>query len=319
MTKKEIKNLLKKYKISPVKRLGQNFLIDEKVLRKIIEAAELSKNDTVLEVGPGIGNLTLELAKRVKKVIAVEKDSNLVRILKNELRTENIKIIQGDILKVKDGQTLVTTVTQLCPDKKTSYKLVANLPYYITSPVIRKFLESKNPPAEMILMVQKEVAQRIVARPPESKRINPPLRPSLPLGHMSILVVSVQFYAKAEIISYISKRAFWPSPKVDSAIIKIKPLINTDKRLINADLFFKIVKAGFSQPRKQLINNLSKNLKVDELKLISTRRSLALARVIDKIKVRDWLLKNKIQPAQRAETLDIEDWQNLTKSFIITI
>jgi len=168
-------------------------------------------------------------------------------------------------------------------------------------------------------MVQKEVAQRIVARPPESKRINPPLRPSLPLGHMSILAVSVQFYAKAEIISYISKRAFWPSPKVDSAIIKIKPLINTDKRLINADLFFKIVKAGFSQPRKQLINNLSKNLKVDELKLISTRRSLALARVIDKIKVRDWLLKNKIQPAQRAETLDIEDWQNLTKSFIITI
>jgi len=314
MELKEIKNWLKKYNIRPSRRLGQNFLIDEKVLRKIIEAAELSKDDIVLEVGPGIGNLTAELAKRVKKVIAIEKDQKMVEILKELLegwKVRNVKIVKADILKFSP---------KIYNLKSKIYKVVANIPYYLTSPLIRKFLENTGvQPLQMVLMVQKEVAQRIVARPPESKRINPPLRPSLPLGHMSILAVSVQFYAKAEIISYISKKSFWPQPKVDSAIIKIKPLINTDKRLINADLFFKIVKAGFSQPRKQLINNLSKNLKVDELKLISTRRSLALARVIDKIKVRDWLLKNKIQPAQRAETLDIEDWQNLTKSFIITI
>jgi len=293
MELKEIKNWLKKYNIRPSRRLGQNFLIDEKVLRKIIEAAELSKDDIVLEVGPGIGNLTAELAKRVKKVIAIEKDQKMVEILKELLegwKVRNVKIVKADILKFSP---------KIYNLKSKIYKVVANIPYYLTSPLIRKFLENTGvQPLQMVLMVQKEVAQRIVARPPD----------------MSILAVSVQFYAKAEIISYISKKSFWPQPKVDSAIIKIKPLINTDKRLINADLFFKIVKAGFSQPRKQLINNLSKNLKVDELKLISTRRSLALARVIDKIKVRNWLLKNKIQPVQRAETLNLEDWINLVKS-----
>jgi len=282
-----VRGLLKKYKISPVKWLGQNFLIDEKVLRKIIEAAELSENDIVLEVGPGIGNLTAELAKRVKKAIAIEKDKKMVEILRETLKNfTNIEIIEGDILKIN-----------LKPYTSKPYKVVANIPYYLTSPLIRKFLETENQPKEMVLMVQKEVAQRICARPPK----------------MSLLAVSVQFYTKPEIISYISKKSFWPSPKVDSAITKISAFNQPRKSAFN-QRFFKIVRAGFSQPRKQLINNLSKNLKVDELKLISTRRSLALARVIDKIKVRDWLLKNKIQPTQRAETLNLEDWINLTKS-----
>jgi 16S rRNA (adenine1518-N6/adenine1519-N6)-dimethyltransferase len=274
VTKKEIKNLLQKYHLRPSRRLGQNFLIDEKVLRKIIEAAELSKNDIVLEVGPGIGNLTTELAKRVKKVITIEKDKKMVEILRETLKNfTNIEIIEGDILKIN-----------LKPYTSKPYKVVANIPYYLTSPLIRKFLEcNEERPRYMILMVQKEVAQRIVARPPD----------------MSILAVSVQFYAKPEIISLVSKKSFWPQPKVDSAIIKIKPLINTDKKLINADLFFKIVKAGFSQPRKQLINNFSKGLK------------------FDKKKVEVWFWKNKIQPTQRAETLNLEDWINLTKSFII--
>ena len=290
MELKEIKNWLKKYNIRPSRRLGQNFLIDEKVLRKIIEAAELSKDDIVLEVGPGIGNLTAELAKRVKKVIAIEKDKKMVEILRETLKNfTNIEIIEGDILKIN-----------LKPYTSKPYKVVANIPYYLTSPLIRKFLETENQPKEMVLMVQKEVAQRICARPPK----------------MSLLAVSVQFYAKPEIISLVSKKSFWPSPKVDSAIIKISAFNQPRKSAFN-QRFFKIVRAGFSQPRKQLINNLSKNLKVDELKLISTRRSLALARVIDKIKVRDWLLKNKIQPTQRAETLNLEDWINLTKSFII--
>jgi len=276
MNQKEIKNLLKKYEISPSKRLGQNFLVNEGVLRKIIETANLKKEDVILEVGPGIGNLTLELAKRVKKVIAVEKDPHLVRILNEELRIKNIKnvkIIQGDILKIKIQYSTF--------DIRHSYKVVANIPYYLTSPLIRKFLENTEVrPLEMILMVQKEVAQRICAKPPE----------------MTILAVSVQFYSKPKIISYVSKKSFWPSPKVDSAILRIAPLINADRRLINADLFFKIVKAGFSQPRKQLVNNLSKGLKME------------------KEKIKNWLLKNGIQPEQRAETLKIEDWLNLTKS-----
>ena len=273
---RELKKLLKKYNLRPSRRLGQNFLVDEKVLRKIIEAAELSKNDIVLEVGPGIGNLTVELAKSVKKVIAVEKDQDLVRILKELLdcwKVRNVRIVEGDIRKIENCKLKI----------ENCYKVVANLPYYLTSPLIRKFLEASNAPKEMILMVQKEVAQRICAKPPK----------------MSILAVSVQFYAKPEIISFVSKKSFWPQPKVDSAIIKIKPLINADKRLINADLFLKTVKTGFSQPRKQLANNLSNGLKMD------------------KGKVKNWLLKNNIQPTQRAETLTIEDWLKLLKSYKI--
>jgi len=273
----DVKNLLKKYRFLPSKRLGQNFLVNKGVLKKIIEASNLSENDTILEIGPGIGNLTLELAKIVKKVIAVEKDITLTRILNDELRIKNVKnveVIQEDILKIQHTKYQILN---------TKYKVVANLPYYITSPVIRKFLEIENPPKEMILMVQKEVAQRICSSPPD----------------MSLLAVSVQFYAKPEIISYVSKNSFWPVPKVDSAILRIAPLINTDKRLIDTDLFFKIVKAGFSQPRKQLINNLSRGLKMK------------------KEEIKSWLLENKIQPEQRAETLTIEDWKNLTKSIKI--
>jgi 16S rRNA (adenine1518-N6/adenine1519-N6)-dimethyltransferase len=267
-----LKEILKKYRIFPSKRLGQNFLIDKRILGKIIEIAELSKNDIVLEVGPGIGNLTKELAKRVKKVIAIEKDKRMVEILKKEVNFPNVQIVYGDILKIDLKSYKL---------KAGSYKIVANIPYYLTSRLIRKFLELENKPKLIVLMVQKEVAQRICAKPPK----------------MNLLAVSVQFYAKPEIVSFVSKNSFWPRPKVDSAIIKIKPLIDAGRRLINADLFFKIVKAGFSQPRKQLINNLSKNLG------------------IDKMKIREWLFKNNIKPKQRAENLTIKNWLKLTNSF----
>lgn len=270
ISKKFIKALLKKYQAHPSKRLGQNFLIDKSIIKKTVEAAELEPDDVVLEIGPGIGVLTQELAKKAKKVIAVEKDFKMIEILKETLgNLKNVEILKGDILK---------------PDPKSYtlklYKIVANLPFYLTAPVIRKFLESDNQPRVLILVVQKEVGQRICAKPPR----------------MSILAVSVQFYAETEIISYVSKKSFWPSPKVDGAIIKIIP-----KKTITSPgfvkLFFRIVKAGFSQPRKQLINNLTKGLK------------------IDKKKVENWLLKNKIQPRQRAETLSINDWIKLTRSF----
>ena len=275
ISKRTIKNLLQRYQIRPSKRLGQNFLIDEGVIKRVIEAAQLSQNDIVLEIGPGIGNLTMELAKRVKKVIAIEKDLKMIEILKETLKEfENVEIIQGDILKIG----LKSKILNL-----KSYKVVANLPFYITAPVIRKFLEAVDAkPQQMVLVVQKEVAQRICAKAPD----------------MSILAVSAQFYAEPEIISYISKKSFWPSPKVDSAILKISALNQRRKSAFN-QRFFKIVKAGFSQPRKQVLNNFSEMLK------------------LNKGNVKSWLLRNDINPTQRAETLSIEDWINLTKSFKI--
>jgi len=275
-SKRIIKNLLEKYGVRPFKGWGQNFLIDKSVLKKIIESADLKKSDIVLEIGPGIGTLTFELARKVKKVIAVEKDPKMEEILRELLEcwnVRNVKIIKRDILKL-----------DLKPYTLNPYKIVANLPYYIVSPVIRKFLElTEVRPLEMILMVQKEVAQRICAKPPD----------------MNLLAVSVQFYAKPEILFYVSKNSFWPRPKVDGAVLKIIPLTltNTDRKLTDTKLFFRIAKAGFSQPRKQLCNNLTKGLK------------------LNKEKTKNWLLENQINPIQRAETLSIEDWFNLTKTY----
>lgn len=264
-----IKQILAKYSVKPNKILGQNFLIDKNVLKKIIDSADLKPTDVVLEVGPGIGTLTQQLAERADKVIAIEKDPRMIKILKETLANfSNIKIAQADILKLDPKSYILNP-----------YKIVANIPYYITSPVIRKFLESENPPSEMILMIQKEVAQRICSKPP----------------NMSLLAVSVQFYAEPRIISYVSKNCFLPAPKVDSAIIKIIP--KADGHPVFAKLFFKIVKAGFSQPRKQLGGNLAKMLK------------------LNKKRVETWLLKNNINPTQRAETLSVQDWKNLTKGF----
>jgi len=277
-SKRGIQNLLKKYQVRPSKRLGQNFLIDKEVIKKLIRAANLKPKDIILEIGPGIGTLTIELAKKVKKVIAIEKDPKMVEILKETLENfKNVKIIKGDILKFR----ILDFGFPGRDGFPSNYKVVGNLPFYLTAPVIRKFLELPEArPRAMVLVIQKEVGQRICARTPD----------------MSILAVSVQFYAKPEIISYISRKSFWPQPKVDGAILKIIP-----KKLITnlefVDLFFKIVKVGFSHPRKQLINNLSQGLK------------------LNREKVRDWLLKNNIRPEQRAETLTIKDWISLTKSF----
>ncbi len=275
--KKNIKDLFKKYNVQLSKRLGQNFLIDKGAVKKIIGAADLQPKEIVLEIGPGIGTLTQELAKKAKKVIAIEKDPKMIETLKETLKDfKNVEIIYGDVLKIENLKLKI----------ENSFKIVANLPYYIASPIIRKFLENKQSdatrrisrPTSMVLMVQKEVAQRICAKP----------------GKMSLLAVSVQLYSQAKIISYVSKKSFWPQPKVDSAIIKITPKKIQESNPCN---FFKIVKAGFSQPRKQLINNLSKKLN------------------IDKLKIKEWLLKNKIQPTQRAETLSIESWLKLFKNY----
>jgi 16S rRNA (adenine1518-N6/adenine1519-N6)-dimethyltransferase len=268
-----IKQLLSKYETRPSKGLGQNFLIDAHVLEKIIDEADIKPTDTILEVGPGIGTLTQKLAEHGGKIVAVEKDKKMIEVLKETLKDfKNVEILDDDILKLDPK-----------PYTLNPYKLVANIPYYLTSPLIRKFLESKNPPSEIILMVQKEVAKRICSNPPD----------------MSLLAVSVQFYAKAKIVSYVSKNCFWPSPKIDSAIIKITPQKKYD---VSPDLFFSVVKAGFSQPRKQLVNNLTTLKSADGVKLT-------------KDKISAWLLQNNLKSNQRAETLTISDWINLTKSF----
>jgi len=259
--------------IKPNKRLGQNFLVDKGAVFKIVETANISKNDVILEIGPGTGLLTKELVKKAKKVIAIEKDKKMADILNENLKDcKNIEIIIADILKINDFSAWLSQAEK--------YKVVANIPYYATSPIIRKFLEIENPPELMVLTIQKEVAQRICAKPP----------------NMSILSVSVQFYAEPKIISYISKNSFWPKPKVDSAIIKIIPhnIYN-----INKDSFFKVVKAGFKQPRKQLVNNLLKGLKI-------SRKEVEIL-----------LQKAGIEPKQRPETLSVQNWIRLTEFFVI--
>ncbi|MFH1671299.1 MAG: 16S rRNA (adenine(1518)-N(6)/adenine(1519)-N(6))-dimethyltransferase RsmA, partial [Candidatus Portnoybacteria bacterium] len=218
MTKTEIKEILNKHSIAPNRRMGQSFLIDKNILHKIIETANISKNDTILEIGAGLGNLTKKLAEEARKVITLEKSKQLFPLLKENLKEfNNIEIIQGDVLKDKLN----------LPDK---YKIVANIPYYITSPIIRIFLESENSPEEMILLIQKEVGQRIIAQPPR----------------MNLLALSVQFYARPKIAFHVSKNCFWPKPEVDSSLIKISDIKKPEG--IDQNKFFEIVKAGFSSP-----------------------------------------------------------------------
>jgi len=274
-----MKNLFKKYNLRPNKRLGQNFLISQKVLRRIIQTAELSKKDTVLEIGPGLGILTQALAQRVKKVIAIEKDKRMVEILKDVLKDhKNIKIIHGDVLKIlKDSPSDTVLLKQKdCIRGTVLDKVVANIPYYLTSPLIRLFLESPKPPQGIVLLIQKEVAQRICAKPPK----------------MNLLAVSVQFYSQPKIISYVSKKSFRPQPKVDSAIIKIGQI--KKPKNINIKKFFQIVKAGFSSPRKQLVNNLFQKLN------------------LDREKIKKALTECEINIQVRAQNLSVEDWIKLS-------
>ena len=271
--------MFKKYHFQPSKRLGQHFLISQKALQKIIQTAEISKKDIVLEIGPGLGVLTQELAQRAKKVIAVEKDKRMVEILKDVLKDHrNTEIIHGDILDIIRDSPSDTVLDSRTVSEGLSLKIVANIPYYLTSPLIRLFLELKTPPQEMVLLIQKEVAQRICAKPPK----------------MSLLAVAVQFYSQPKIISYVSKKSFWPQPKVDSAIIKIGQI--KKPKNINQEKFFRIVKAGFASPRKQLINNLSQKLN------------------LDRGKIKKALTQCHLDIQVRAENLSVEDWINLSAS-----
>jgi 16S rRNA (adenine1518-N6/adenine1519-N6)-dimethyltransferase len=260
--------LLKKYGLRPHKGLGQNFLQDPIALEKIISAAEIQATDTVLEIGPGLGSLTRYLAAAAKAVVAVELDQHLLPPLKTVLAPYgNVSLIHGDILELNTSELV----------REKNYLVVANIPYYITSAVIRHLLESETRPRRIVLTIQKEVAQRICEKP----------------GDMSLLALSVQVYGKPHIAAYIPASAFIPSPNVDSAVLVIDiyptPLIPADL----LDKFFKLIKAGFSQKRKTLRNALSAGLSV------STKNATEL------------LGRAAIDPMRRAETLSIEEWQRL--------
>ncbi len=263
--------LLKRYNLRARKGLGQNFLQDPLALEKIISAAEIQQTDTILEIGPGLGSLTRYLAISAKEVVAVELDPNLLPPLKAVLSPyQNVRLIHGNILKLSPKD--------LINDK--DYIVVANIPYYITSMVIRHLLESEPKPRRIVLTVQKEVAQRICAAP----------------GDMSLLALSVQVYGKPRIAAHIPAEAFFPAPKVDSAVLVVdiypSPLIKEEL----LDTFFKLIKAGFSQKRKTLRNSLSSGLHIS-----STDAVNMLARV-------------NIDPKRRAETLSIEEWERLSEN-----
>lgn len=261
--------------ITPKKSLGQNFLVNPRMLDKIVEAAEITKEDVVLEVGPGTGNLTQKIADKARKVIVIEKDKRLIPVLRKKFKNTNVEIAEGDILKLNSQHSHV--IRELA---SRSYKVVANIPYYITSRFLRKIFTEWPRPKLVVLTIQKEVAQRITAKPPK----------------MSLLSVSVQFFAEPKIINYISKENFRPRPKVDSAIIKLTP--KEKLPFDNHEKFFKITKAGFSQKRKFLISNLEK---------LSFGKN-ELAAIFEKI---------KIGPKSRAENLSLDDWIKLARQIII--
>ena len=269
----QVKNLLRQSGLKARKSLGQHFLIDEAILSTIIEAAELSSKDTVIEVGPGLGILTAELARHAGKVIAVELDTRLASLLQRRLASlSNLNVINADILKV--------ALTQLLAGK-SKYKVVANLPYYVTSPALRYFVEASTKPSLMVMMVQKEVGEAIVAGP----------------GKMSLLAVSLQVYSKPRIISYVPSRCFYPQPKVDSVILRFDMLPEPAVKVADMNGFFEVVKSGFSSPRKQLHNSLAHGLGIKPSE------------------VAPLLGKANIASQRRAETLSLEEWAKVYEAW----
>jgi len=274
------RQLLRQFGFKPRKSLGQHFLVDEAVLERILSAVELSPGDIVVEIGPGLGILTEGLAKRGAKVIAVELDSKLVALLKKRLAPfPDVKIIRADILKVTPQQLLQNNLT--ASEFIRGYKVIANLPYYITSPVLNHFLEAQSRPSEMVVMVQKEVGEAIAAAP----------------GKMSFLSVRTQFYSKPAIISYVPAASFYPPPKVDSVILRLNVYSQPPIEVSDVAGFFDIVMHGFSSPRKQLRNSLAHSFKMPPRQVVSL------------------LEKAGIEARRRAETLSLEEWRELWKTF----
>lgn len=263
--------VLRRHDLRLKKGLGQNFLADPVHLDRIVAAAELTSDDVALEIGPGVGTLTLRLAQRAGRVVAVELDAAFLPVLVEMLAGQsNVTVVQGDILQL-DPAALVNG---------EPYKVVANLPYYITSAAIRHLLTAAQPPDLVVLTIQREVAQRIVARPPD----------------MSLLAVSVQYYAEPQMVARIPAGAFYPPPKVDSAIIRLRRWQTPPVDVPSDDLFFAVAKAGFGQRRKQLRNSLGSGLSIGG---DAADRLLTVAGV---------------DPTRRAETLTLDEWAAIARA-----
>jgi 16S rRNA (adenine1518-N6/adenine1519-N6)-dimethyltransferase len=273
------KKLLRRFGIQAKKGLGQHFLVDERVLETILAAAALDPADTVIEVGPGLGILTARLAEKAGWVIAIELDKRLADVLTRTLPYDNIVILNEDVLGT-DPAALLQGRAPGFPPEFNSYKVVANLPYYITSPVLRHFLEAPVRPQKMVVMVQREVAESICAAP----------------GRRSVLSIAVQFYGRPSIVAVVPAASFYPAPEVDSAVVKIdvypRPPFDVDETS-----FFKLVRAGFTAARKQIPNSLAAGLG------------------LPKSVVLEVLVKAGIAPPRRAETLTLEEWAELWKLF----
>jgi 16S rRNA (adenine1518-N6/adenine1519-N6)-dimethyltransferase len=264
--------LLRSHGLAPKKSLGQNFLADPAALDHIIQAAEIPPGSTILEVGPGLGSLTRYLAQVARRVVAVELDASLIPPLEHVLSgLPNVEIIHADILKIAPADFIF----------EENYLVVANIPYYITSNLIRHLLEAPLKPSRIVLTVQREVAERITAAP----------------GDMNLLALSVQVYGKPKVTLRIPAGAFYPPPTVDSSVVRIdlypQPLISPAQ----LDIFFRLAKAGFGQKRKTLRNSLSAGLNWP------VERTAQL------------LLKSGIDPQRRAETLALQEWKTLVELY----
>lgn len=266
-------HILHKFKLRADKKLGQNFLIDESVVRRIVEAAELTAEDTVLEVGPGIGTLTQGLAESNARVVAVELDKRLLPVLDVTLEGyDNVRIVNGDILKVDIMKEVGAE----------NFKVCANLPYYITTPIIFALLEKRLPMERLVAMVQKEVAERMAAKPGGKD--------------YGALSVAIQYFTEPEIAFIVPPDSFIPAPAVDSAVIVCKRRQQPPVQVCDEDLFFRVVKAAFSMRRKML-NNALKNMGISGEQCLK------------------WLELSGIDGKRRGETLTLEDFAALTNTF----
>ena len=269
----DVVGLLREYELRPSKGLGQNFLVDGSALKRVVETAEIPTGASVLEIGPGLGSLTRWLALMAGQVVAVELDQHLFPVLDRVLSAyENVKLVHGDILELDPADLM----------EKSGYLVVANIPYYITSALIRHLLESEKKPSRMVLTVQREVAARICALP----------------GELSLLALSVQVYGTPRVVARIPAGAFYPAPRVDSAVVRVDLFPEPMIPIPNLKTFFKLAKAGFSQKRKMLRNTLAASLhwKPDQAAAL--------------------LKQAGIDPQRRAETVSLEEWASLTQCYL---
>lgn len=276
--KEETKYLMQKYHISANKNLGQNFLIEEQVVESIVAASQIEEHDIVIEIGPGLGTLTQKLLQKAKKVIAIELDNRMIEILKDRFALyDNLIVLNEDVLKINFDKLLEEQNA-----KKEQVKIVANLPYYITTPIVMKLLEDKVPAISITVMVQKEVADRLIELPGQK--------------NTGAITYCVYYYCEPEEILKVPSNSFIPEPQVESKVIKLNIREKPPVELENEQLFFKIIKASFMQRRKTLLNGLSNS-------------SIASKEILKQILVKMGLTENV-----RGEDLSIEQFAKLANS-----